>query len=546
MKTTDVAIVGAGPCGLMLACELGRRGIAVDVIEVEPGVATAPQANATQARTMEHYRRLGLSQKIRALGLPQNYPTDVAYFTTYAGHELARFRQPASAQAEQQVQDLAHIWNGAEMPHRIPQSIVENVLYEHASAQPNVTIRFEERGLSIVPDDSGVTLTHENVQTGERDDIRAKYLFGADGASGITRKSLGVSYSGGNAAARDFMGGQMLSVYLHAPAFYDVVPHDRAWMYWTFNLRRRGLLAATDGVGGFVFQTQLRDGETAADYDGTSAGALFAQAVGVDLPFEVTGLATWVAGRALVADAFGGGRVFIGGDAAHIFTPTGGMGYNTAIEDAVNMGWKLAAVVKGQAGQALLESYPVERRPVALRNTRFALDFADSVGLFRPSPAIEDDTKAGVDSRARAGAYLNQHGAREFTIPGFTFGARHDASPVIVQDDAPIPPDAASVYVPSAKPGGRAPHVWLAPDVSLFDKFGFEWTLVKTAKADHNALVQEAEARGVDLTILDLSNDPRGADLYEAPLALVRPDQTIAWRGDDPVASDVWTTVLGR
>ena len=294
----------------------------------------------------------------------------------------------------------------------------------------------------------------------------------------------------------------MLSVYLDAPAFYERVKVPRAWMYWTFNRRRRALLAATNGKGQFVLQTQLREGDDAQTLTEDDCKALFWAAVGQEIPVKITGTATWVAGRGFVAEGFQRRRVLLGGDAVHIFTPTGGMGYNTAIDDAVNIGWKLAAVIKGTAGPGLIESYEAERRPIAHRNTRFALGFADSIGLFRPSPAIEDEGKAGDAARARASAYLAQHAAREFFIPGFTLGARYDDSPVIVKDDSLPPPDQPSVYVPSAKPGGRAPHAWLEDGTSLFDHFGFDWTLLNLGGdlAVIDEIEGEANARGLGLT----------------------------------------------
>jgi hypothetical protein len=189
---------------------------------------------------------------------------------------------------------------------------------------------------------------------------------------------------------------------------------------------------------------------------------------------------------------------------------------------------------------ALLDSYKVERQPVAVRNTGFALAFADSIGLYRPSPAIEDDSAAGEAARARAGAYLAQHGKAEFTIPGFTFGGRYDQSPVICGDDSLPPPDIPTVYVPTAKPGGRAPHVWLADGSSLFDHFGFEWTLLVLGGADEmvSAIQTEAQRRKLPLQTLDLNGNEELLDLYEAPLALIRPDHIVAWRGDnvEPVA----------
>lgn len=550
-QQTSVLIVGSGPCGLMLANELGRRGIDTCVVDQDAGVATAPQANATQARSMEHYRRLGFADAIRALGMPGDHPTDVAYFTTYTGYELGRVELPPANQAAARVRELAHIWNGAELPHRVPQARVEEVLFQHARKLTDVRIAFNWRAIGF--DDDGETVVTRLVHTltGEARSIRARYLFGADGSTSTIRKQLGIGYVGGEAAERDFMGGQMLSIYLDAPAFYDVVKAPRAWMYWTFNRHRRAFMATIDGRGAFVLQTQLRNGERKEDFTEREAGRLFIEAMGCEIPFKVTGIATWLAGRALVAEHFGKGRVLLGGDAIHLFTPTGGMGYNTAIEDAVNIGWKFAAVIKGQADPALLDSYEIERRPIAFRNTRFAAGFADSVGLYVASPAIESEGPAGEAARKRAGAYLAQHGRAEFNIPGFTFGARYDGSPVIVDDGTKPPPDIPTVYVPSGKPGGRAPHTWQADGSSLFDHFGFDWTLLCFVPGDEvpARFRNEAERGGVDLVCLDMCADAVAADLYEAPYALIRPDQVVAWRGDgqEPnIAARVFSLVLGR
>lgn len=547
---TDVLIVGAGPCGLMLANELGARGIAAIVVDREETVATAPQANATQARSMEHYRRHGFADEIRAQGLPQDHPTDVAYFTTFTGYELGRFRMPPSGQVGQYVRDNSHIWNAAEMPHRIPQSLVERTLLKHAEKHDSIDIRFLHELVDFAVDAQAVTATVRDVKTGATRDIRARYLFAADGPQSMARRKLGIRYDGGDPTERDFMGGEMLSIYIDAPTFYDEIGKDRAWMYWVFNPRRRGLLASVDGVRTFTFASQLRPGESLKDMTHAQAGGMFAQAVGKDIPFTVTGMDTWISGRALVAPRFGAGRVLLGGDAVHLFTPTGGMGYNTAVEDAVNIGWKLAAVLRGEAGPGLLASYEAERRPAAVRNTGFAARFADSVGLYVPTPAIEDDSPAGDLARRRAGAYLAEHGRNEFTIPGFTLGVRYDGSPLICDDGTRPPPDLASVYAPSAKPGGRAPHFWMEDGRSLFDCFGPEWTLLRIGDADTTvtAFTEAAAARGVALRVLDLRDNGFAADLYSAPAALIRPDQMVGWRGDVAgmaEAQEVLGTVLG-
>ena len=547
---TDVLIVGAGPCGLMLANELGTRGIAALVVDREAGVATAPQANATQARSMEHYRRHGFAEEIRALGLPQDHPTDVAYFTTYGGWELGRFRMPPSGKAAAHVRANAHIWNAAEMPHRIPQSLVEQMLLKHAMKHPSITVRFLTEMTDFEDGDDAVTAQVRDVETGETSQVTARYLFAADGPQSTARRKLGIRLDGGDPAKRDFMGGEMLSIYLDVPGFYDELKIDRAWMYWCFNARRRAILTTVDGVRTFTLATQMRPGESKDAVTPADASRMFEEVVGRPLAHTVTGIDTWISGRQLVAPSFGSGRVLLGGDAVHLFTPTGGMGYNTAVEDAVNAGWKLAAVLRGEAPATLLDSYEAERRPAALRNTGFAARFADSVGLYTASAALEDDGPAGDLARARAGAYLAEHARNEFTIPGFTLGIRYDGSPIVVDDGSRVPPDLPSVYAPSAKPGGRAPHFWMDDDSSLFDHFGPEWTLLLIGEdtAAGPAFAAAAAKRGVNLKLLDLRGNPFAADLYAAPAALIRPDQMTAWRGDlsdAAAASDILATALG-
>src|SRR5207249_2545618 len=197
----------------------------------------------------------------------------------------------------------------------------------------------------------------------------------------------------------DFAGGRMVAVYSRIPDYYRLIPHKPAWMNVNFNRERRCFMPAVDGKEEFAFHTQLKPHEDEEHVTDASAVAMVQQAIGAPLRVEVLARAAWTAGHSLVAERFGSARVFIGGDAAHLFTPTGGLGYNTAIEDAVNLGWKLAAVLKGQAAPRLLESYEAERRPLALRNTAYAKRFADSLGCYEPVREIEDDTPEGAAAR---------------------------------------------------------------------------------------------------------------------------------------------------
>jgi 2-polyprenyl-6-methoxyphenol hydroxylase-like FAD-dependent oxidoreductase len=520
-EETQVLIVGGGPCGLVLANELGRRGIAALLLDQKSSTAFNPQANATQARTMEHYRRLGFADEIRALGLPSDFPTDIAYFTRFAKYELARFRLPSAREAREIVSTLSGSWSAAELPHRVAQKYVEQVLRRQAERVASVhygwrVTRFAERG-------DHVEVHAEPAAGGPTIKISAAYLIGADGARSLVRQAMGWRYSGETGVMRDFVGGRMYAVYCRIAEFYRTVPHRPAWMNVSFNRERRCFMPAVDGKSEFAFHTQLKPGEDEACIDEARAADMVRQAIGAPLAVEVLARDTWTAGHALVAERYAEGHVFIGGDAAHLFTPTGGLGYNTAVEDAVNLGWKLAAVLKGRAAPRLLESYELERRPLAVRNTTYAKRYADSLGNFQPVPEIEDDTPAGEAARRRAGEYLEAHGRAEFNIPGITFGGRYDGSPAIVSDGSAPPPEAANSYVPSACPGGRPPHAWLADGRSLYDLFGFEWTLL--------CLRAAVNVQAPDLDVVSVPSDAL-RELYGADFALIRPDQIVAWRGN--------------
>ena len=432
--SVDVLIVGGGPFGLMLANELGRRGVSAGVFDAKPSTAVNPQANATQARTMEHYRRLGFADEVRQLGLPEDFPTDIAYFTRLATHELARFRLPSAREARARVATLGGSWSAAELPHRVSQKYVEQVLRRHAEALPGVSLSYGWRVTEFVESDDGISAQVVQVEGSAERSVTARYLVGADGARSFVRKQLGFAWTGETGVVRDFFGGRMHAIYLSAPHFYDLVPHRPAWMNVTFNRDRRAFMAAVDGRGEFAFHTQLRDGEDERHLTDADALTMFRAAVGADIDARDLARDSWTAGHALVAERFGRGRIFLGGDAAHLFTPAGGLGYNTAVEDAVNLGWKLAAAIKGVAGPLLLGSYELERRPAAVRNTGYARAFADSLGRFSPAEGLEDDGARGEQLRREAGEYLERHGRAEFDIPGITFGTRYDGSPVIVPD----------------------------------------------------------------------------------------------------------------
>ena len=530
MGRTQVAIVGGGPSGLILAIELGRRGVPCVLLEEDATPPTLPKANATTSRTMEHYRRLGFAAEIRALGLPEDYPQDIAYFTRYTGYELARLPGRSRGEAIAAREGADSRWPTPEPLHRVQQMYIEAILKRQAETWPAANIRFGWRARRIEPREDGVTIDAEQVATGKVERIEAGYAIGCDGPRSLVRGALGIGYEGLSREERDFMGGKMLAVYIRSSAFYEAVHSPRAWQYWAMNRERRALMNAIDGRELWVLHVQLpRGGADPAAY----ARESLVRATGREFPFEILGIAEWTAGFTLVAERFGSGRVFIAGDAAHLFTPTGGQGYNTSVDDASNLGWKLAAVCQGWGGPALLGSYEPERRPIAARNTRFARAMAESIGRIALPSELEEDGVRGDAARAELGRRLYHHAATEFDIPGIHLGVFYAGSPIVIADGA-APADDWHHYTPSAAPGARAPHVWLSDGVSVLDRFGRDFTLVRfDPDVDVSPIEAAARRRGIPLAIVDVSSD-EARDLYARDLALVRPDHHVAWRGNAP------------
>ncbi|MBN06962.1 MAG: hypothetical protein CMM45_03920 [Rhodospirillaceae bacterium] len=533
---TDVIVVGGGPAGLMLAIELGQRNIRCILFDEDDSTTPNPQANATQARTMEHFRRLGFADEVRAEGLPSDYPTDIAYYTSFSKYELARFKLPSSSEAKELIKGMGGSWSAAEPPHRVSQMYVEKVLQHQAMKLATIDLRYRHEVTEVADhrDHVSATVTSEAEET----IITGKYLVGCDGPRSRVRKTLGISLQGESGVAREFLGGPMHAVYLRAPHLYDMISGDPAWMHVNINHKRRCFFVALDGEAEFVFHPQLKPREDKAPITDAHARTMFNECMGQQVDIEIISRSSWTAGLTLVAERMSESRIFIAGDAAHLFTPTGGLGYNTAIEDVVNLGWKLAAVINGWGGSGLLASYHPERQPAAVRNTNYARGFADSLGNFKADPRLEEDSDEGARLRHVAGIHYGNHGRSEFNIPGITFGTRYDNSPIVVADGTSPPPDQANVYEPTACPGGRAPHLWFdqetAKPISLYDQFGFEFTLLKLdgcRKAEVDAVQNAAADLEIPLSIVSLPGEGARA-LYGANLALIRPDQIVAWRGN--------------
>ncbi|HVV92612.1 MAG TPA: FAD-dependent monooxygenase [Hyphomicrobiales bacterium] len=528
--TAPIVIVGGGPVGMMLALNLDALGVRSILLNTELRPRWHPKGSSHNSRTMEHFRRLGLAGRIRALGLPRDYPTDVGYFTRWSAWELARLRMPSEREKAATVAAAAPTDQVVEPILRCNQMYVEAAVFEHLRTRRCVDIRFGWRCDDWHETADGVEVEVVEVETGQRRTLACAYLAGCDGGQSAIRRKLDIHYGGDSVERQAYLGGAMVASHVRAPELIPSIPHAQCWQYWTVNAHIRSNILTLNGVDEFLFMTQLRDSDD--EPDEALIRQRLADSLGKEIGFDFVGHWTWTPGQALVADRFSAGRVHLCGDAVHLFTPTGGFGLNTGIDDAANLGWKLAAMVQGWGGPELLDSYERERRPIAFRNTGMAKNLTRNVGKVPVSPALEEDTPVGAAARAETGKALATFG-EEYASIGIQLGVRYDGSPLTVGDGCVPPPDDPFRYVPSACPGGRAPHLWLRDRTSLFDHLGPGFTLLcfDAADAEAAAMRAAAERRGMPLKVVVVDH-PEGRGLYERRLALVRPDQHVAWRGD--------------
>lgn len=539
-----VVIIGAGPTGMMLAIELGRRGVTTLVVADNTATTSSPKATVTQARTMEHFRRLGLAEAVRNTGVPSDHPTDIVYCTRITRHELARHRLPSPAQARRVVREQPDQWHTPELTHRSSQMWIEPLLLAACRELPSVRLALGWRVDRVSEAGDQVTVEATRLSDGRSGRFTGAYAVGCDGAASTVRDQLAIDLAT-SAAIQAFRGRAMFSVHARAPRLFDDIPFARGWLYAAINTTQRGSCISLDGCHfkfSFWRPAGWGDGPVTRDQIGEVHRAMF----GRSCDFEVIESKAWRGGASLVAERFGRSRVLLAGDAAHLFTPSAGLGYCTGIDGATNLGWKLAAAVSGWGGPSLVPSYELECRPEAERRTRFAAECAERLALFQPTRELEEDSPEGVRARDAAAAYFADHLPRQYDIPGINFGARFDHSPIVVGEPGAPPSDDANRYTPTARPGGRAPHAWLADGRSLFDTLGRDFSLLALASrpTEVAAFQRAAAAIGIPLTVI-AATEPTLRDRYEADLALIRPDQVVAWRGSTADPEAVLRTAAG-
>jgi 2-polyprenyl-6-methoxyphenol hydroxylase-like FAD-dependent oxidoreductase len=530
-----VAIVGGGPVGMLLALFLDRYGVKSVIFNTEERTRVLPKGSSYNARSMEHCRRLGIADAIRKLGLPPDHPKDAAYFTRLSGWEIARFRMASELECARERAMTPATDQTPEPGTRVNQMYVEAFLLEHLRTRPNIEVRFGWQADAFSQDAEGVSLVATRLADGETEQWRARYLVGCDGGHSAVRRALGIRYSGYDRLEQAYLGGRMYATYLRAPTLYrDYLGRRRAWMYWVVNPELRSTLFALNGKDEFMFWIKPKDADALPD--AATVRHAFFRCIGAEAPVEIIGGQPWTAGAALVAERFADRRILLAGDAVHLFTPTGGFGMNSGIDDVANLSWKLAAMLHGWGGAALLDSYERERQPIAIRNTRAARAIAKQVGTLDVPASVEEDSPTGAGQRLELGAQVATYLGTQFAPIGVELGARYDGSPLITSDEA-APTDSIVQYIPTGQPGGRAPHVWLGGGHglgdSLYDRLGDGFTLLRLGPkaADGTGFAAAAKARGVPFAVADLP-DAAARDLYGADLALIRPDQHVAWRGN--------------
>lgn len=530
---SDVVVIGSGPVGMSLACDLADNGVSVVVVERRAyGEPPSVKCNHVSARTMEIFRRFGIAGSVRSAGLPEDHAHDVAFRTTFTGIELNRVRIPSRRDRFTATDADDGGWPTPEPPHRINQIYLEPILADHMVSLDGVRLLNDTEYVRHQQGEDGVRVQLQ--RAGGVQDLRCNFLVGCDGGASSVRKAIGATLEGTAVIQR------VQSTLIRAPDLMGLLQDSPSWGCYVVNPRRCGTVFAIDGRELFLIHNYLLPPE--ADFDSVSRDWAIRTILGVDDAFryEVVSEEDWF-GRRLVADRFRDRRVFIAGDAAHLWVPYAGYGMNAGIADALNLSWLLGAVMNGWADDSILNAYQAERRPITDQVSRFAMDHAAKMTRARAEvPAdIEEASETGEAIRARVGQEYRDTNVGQFCAAGLNFGYFYDASPIIDYGDREQPPDyTMGSFEPSTAPGCRAPHIWLGGERSVYDGFGPGYTLLRLDReVDVAAFVKACRRRDVPLAVIDVPPEV-APDIYRHALVLCRADQHIAWR-DNSVPDDM-------
>lgn len=516
-----VVIAGGGPIGMALGIDLALRGIETVILERrDAGVPFPMRTNMTNVRSMEHFRRWGIADALR-----RNDPVsplverDVAMATRLNGHLILRLPR-------------AYEWSeplpfASEVAEWAPNEGIEKTLRERVESLPMIDYRYSHEVIGFDQDDDAVTVQASGPPGPVT--VRGRYLVIADGSrSSLRRNVLNVRMEGTSNLARSF------AWHFYAPdlpSLWKACPMV-SMLYFYNEERGADILVPQSGTDRWLyFCSPTPEGLDGDDWE--ACRAMLFRSVGAEFDVEPIGGGTFIT-HSLLAPRYDFGRVALAGDAAHLVSPMGGFGMNIGIGDAADLGWKLAALIEGWGGPMLLPSYSVERREAA----RFILDGCEQNQAIGAPQLVRD----GLEAEGPAGDAVREQVAEDivtlkmsqFKRMGGQLGYRYSASPIIVRDGTEEPAPTFADYVPSARPGNRAPHYWMADGSSLYDHFGAGFTLLALDDFDAEPILRAAADSGVPLEVLEPGEPDRLKlrELYAAQAALIRSDHHVAWRGD--------------
>jgi 2-polyprenyl-6-methoxyphenol hydroxylase-like FAD-dependent oxidoreductase len=518
---SDVLIIGAGPTGLTLAVDLGRRGVRCTLVEQKARPAFLPKMERINARTMEIYRRMGLAPQIRAAGLRADCPMDVYIVLALNEPPLLRLHYPSVEDAQAETRATNDGTLPLEPYQLISQYTLEPLLKSIAETMPAIAVRFGCEFLSLRQDAEGVTAQIRRGD-GSAEELRAKYLVGCDGGTSPVRKEIGIALAGeGNLM-------QLRQALYRCDALFDLLPIGNG------PGKGRHYHVADNKATQLIMQDSTKHWTLHSIVDtAEEMNAAFERTVGVPVRYEMLSCDPWRQ-NLLLADHYGQGRVFLAGDAAHLVIPTGGLGMNSGVADAVDLSWKLAAVLAGWGGTNLLTSYEVERRQVGERNvgaSRYAtIGRRKWRSMWRPN--IRDDTAEGRQSRSVLAAVADVEQRKSNEMIGAELGYRYVDSAVIC-NVAGGPEHLFREYQPTTWPGARLPHVWCNDGTAMHDRVPDGFTILKLGgtRADAAGLQRAIAARGAPVAVLEVP-DRIVREVYGYDLILLRPDLHVVWRGN--------------
>jgi 2-polyprenyl-6-methoxyphenol hydroxylase-like FAD-dependent oxidoreductase len=518
---TPVLIVGGGPVGWALAGELGWRGVACMLIEKSDGTIEQPKMDLVGIRTMEFCRRWDILDWVRDAPYPLDYPQDYIYLTGLNGYELGR--EPFPGRGFEPCPP-----ESPQKRERVPQDMFDPILRRFAERSWLATLHYNCELVSFQETPDGVSADVRDTVSGKTQTIEADYMAGTDGGASTVREQLGIGMSGAPALT------YTTNVMFRCKNFSEL--HDKGKGYRFIFIGPEGTWLTIVAVnGGDRFRMSIVGSPQKINHSDEDIHAALKRAMGRDFDYEILSVMRWVR-RELVAHRYGTKRIFIAGDAAHLMSPTGGFGMNTGIGDAVDLGWKLEAAIKGWGGPELLASYDAERRPIGLRNVAEAsrnLRRMLSTRERLPGPELFHPGTQNDAARKEYGDWFAAIMRHEWFANGVMLGYRYDNSPIVWSDGTSVPPDPSHPYTQIARPGARAPHVWLDDGRSTLDLFGHGFVLLRLgANPPSGATIEHAaHERGVPLTSIKIET-PKVLAAYERRLVLVRPDGHVAWRAD--------------